>query len=78
MGIAVADVKPRVTAPVLRVPGTRSVEVTNAMATPAVSWPPRATVAAAVGNNTSMLDSTDMLPAVFVALLKAPAKTPAG
>ena len=34
MGIAVADVKPRVTAPVLRVPGTRSPTVANAMATP--------------------------------------------
>jgi hypothetical protein len=37
MGIAVADVKPRVTAAVLTVPGTLSTSAANAMPTPEVS-----------------------------------------
>ena len=55
MGIAVADVKPRVTAPVLTVPGTLSAAVANAMPTPEVSWTLRNTVAGAVANNRSTL-----------------------
>jgi len=43
-GTAVAVVKPKVTLPVFTVPGTLSPATINAMFTPEVSWPPRATV----------------------------------
>ncbi len=53
------DVKPRVTAALLTVPGTLSVTVANAMPTPKVSWAlSKATVAGAVASNRFLLVST--------------------
>ena len=50
IGTSVTVLKPKVTVPVLIVPGTRSVALVNAIATPAVSWLPRASVAKGVAN----------------------------
>jgi len=55
IGTAVTVVKPKVTVPVLTVPGTASVAVVKARLTPVPSWPPRATVFAGVANWRSMM-----------------------